>query len=169
MTFVGFLDTLRVPNSTAYRSSLFSMCIVALESTTKTLSSGFMDDGAGRHHTSEGGKNVALFSSRSPLNVYNMFAKSQASLRAHRSFAKVSSWNPRSLKQRNCAHEDEWVESLRVMVFFHVSFAACRSSGVQVRESERRGRRREEGGVNNIRFRAPFCKAFFSRCITIAH
>ena len=31
---------------------------------------------------------------------------------------------PRILEQRSCAHEDEWVEPLRVMVFFPVFFFA---------------------------------------------
>ena len=36
------------------------MCIEAPESATIVLSSGFVEDGAGRHPTSEGEENVAL-------------------------------------------------------------------------------------------------------------
>ena len=66
MTFVGVLETLTVSNSAAFKSFLLSMCMEAPESTTNSLSSGLIDNGAGRHHTSEGEKNVALISSRSP-------------------------------------------------------------------------------------------------------
>ena len=51
---------LRLPNSAAFRSFLLNMCIDALESTTNTLSSGFITDGAGSHHSLVGEKKVAL-------------------------------------------------------------------------------------------------------------
>ena len=36
------------------------MCMLAPESTTNSLSSGFITDGAGRHHSLEGEKEVAV-------------------------------------------------------------------------------------------------------------
>ena len=86
------------------------------------FSCGLMDDGAGRHHTSDGKKNVALFASRSPSSLYNCFAKSQASLRAHRSFANASWVRSSNFGTRKLRHEGKWVESPQVMVFFPVSW-----------------------------------------------
>ena len=58
------------------------------ESTTNSLSSGDTEDGAGRHETSEGEKNVALCFS---LSLRTLLANSHASQRAHRSCLNVSS------------------------------------------------------------------------------
>ena len=58
-TVVGFLETFKVSNSAEFRSFLLIMCMLALESTTYSLSSGFITDGAG-HHSLVGGKKVAL-------------------------------------------------------------------------------------------------------------
>ena len=76
-----FAGTLTVSNSTAFRSFLLSMCMEGPESRTKFLSFGCIVDSAGRHHTSEGEKNVALF--RFSLSQYTLLAKFQASPRAH--------------------------------------------------------------------------------------
>ena len=58
VTVDGFLDTQRTVSSSAkFRSFLPSMCTEAPESTTNCLSSGFLEDGAGRHQVSEGEKN----------------------------------------------------------------------------------------------------------------
>ena len=58
------------------------------ESTTNSLSYGFIEDGAGRHETSEGEKNVAVCFS---LSLRTLLANSHASQRAHRSCLNVSS------------------------------------------------------------------------------
>ena len=58
------------------------MCIAALESTTNSLSSGLMVDGASRHLFSKGEKNVALFFS---FNFRTLLASLHAASRAHRS------------------------------------------------------------------------------------
>ena len=59
-TVLGFLDTRTVSSCAAFRSFLLGMCMGIPVSTTHFPSSGFIEDGAGRHQTSEGGKNVAL-------------------------------------------------------------------------------------------------------------
>ena len=61
MLIVGQHDFVKVSNSAEFKSFLLIMCIDAPEATTNSLSSGFIVDGAGRHQTSEGEKNVALF------------------------------------------------------------------------------------------------------------
>ena len=61
------------------------------ESTTNSLSLGLIDDDAGRHHTSEGEKNVYSIFAQVTFDWYNFLARSQGSLRAHRSFLTVSS------------------------------------------------------------------------------
>ena len=48
-----------VSNSAEFRSFLLNMCIDAPESTTNSLSSGFIADGAGRHQTSVSEKKEA--------------------------------------------------------------------------------------------------------------
>ena len=50
----GFLDTRKVSSSAEFRSFLLSMCIENPEFTTNYLSSGFVEDGAGKHRTAEG-------------------------------------------------------------------------------------------------------------------
>ena len=84
---VSCYDRCRV---SGYSKQIFplSMCIEAPESTTNCLSSGFVEDGAVGHQTSEGEKNVAL-SFSSSLRI--PFAISHATLRAHRSCFKVDS------------------------------------------------------------------------------
>ena len=92
MTFVGFLVARIVSSSAGFKSFLLSMCKGAPESTTNSLSSCLKNDGEGRHQTSEGEKDGALFWSRFRSIWYNFLAKPHAFLRAHRSFTKVSSW-----------------------------------------------------------------------------
>ena len=53
MTVVGVLDTRIVSRSAEFWSFLLCMCIEAPESTANTLPSGFVEDGAGRHQSSE--------------------------------------------------------------------------------------------------------------------
>ena len=65
------------------------MCIDAPESTTNSLSSGFIKDGAGTHH-SVGEKKVALSFS---LSFETFLSNLHASPRAHRSRLSVSSWD----------------------------------------------------------------------------
>ena len=55
---MGFLDTRTLSSSNEFRSVLLSMYIKAPESTTNYLSSGSVKNGAGRHQTSEGERNV---------------------------------------------------------------------------------------------------------------
>ena len=69
------------------RSFLPSMSLDAPESTTEILHSGF-EDGAGKHQSSDGEKNVALCLF---LNLGTLFAKSHASLGPHRFCLNVSS------------------------------------------------------------------------------
>ena len=83
-----WVDTRTVSNSGEFKSFLLSKRL-APESTPNSLSSGFMLDGIGGHQTSEGEKIVAPFSSKSPLSLYTF--RQFHPLRAHRSFAKVSS------------------------------------------------------------------------------
>ena len=81
------------------------MCIEAPESATHSLSCGFVEDGAGRHQTSEGEKNVALSFSLSLRIPFVIFP----SLRAHRSCFKVSS---QILERNDYAHEDQFADFL---------------------------------------------------------
>ena len=55
-------QTLTVSNSAEFRSFLLTTCMLAPESTTNSLSSGFIVDAAGKTHSSEGESNVALSS-----------------------------------------------------------------------------------------------------------
>ena len=48
ITFVGVLDTLKVSDAAEFKSFLLKMCIAALETTTNSLSSGLILDGARR-------------------------------------------------------------------------------------------------------------------------
>ena len=72
-TVVGLSETLTVSNSTELKSFLLTMCILAPESTTNSLSSGFIVDAAGKIHSSAGEKNVVfvLF-----FELVNMFGQS---------------------------------------------------------------------------------------------
>ena len=67
---------------------LLSMCIDTPGSTTNSLSSGFVTDGAGWHQTSVGEKKVDL---SFPLSFRILVASLHASPRAHRSCRSVSS------------------------------------------------------------------------------
>ena len=60
MTVVAHLDLVEVSNSADFKSFLLIMCIDAPESTTNSLSSGLIVDGAGRHLFSESEKNAVL-------------------------------------------------------------------------------------------------------------
>ena len=53
-TIVGFFDILTISNPALLRSFLLTMYIHAPESTTNSLSSGFIVDAAGKIHSSEG-------------------------------------------------------------------------------------------------------------------
>ena len=53
-TVVGFLEALSVSNLVELRSFVLTMCMLAPESTTNTLSSGSIVDAAGKTHSSEG-------------------------------------------------------------------------------------------------------------------
>ena len=59
-TVVGLLDILMVSNPAELKSLLLTICKLAPESTTKSLSAGFMVDAAGIIHSSAGEKNVAF-------------------------------------------------------------------------------------------------------------
>ena len=60
VTFVVVLDTRTVSSSAEFKSFLLVVCMKAPESAIKHLFSVLIDDGAGRQHSSEGEKNVAL-------------------------------------------------------------------------------------------------------------
>ena len=59
-TVVGLLETPTVSNSAEERSFLLTMCMLAPESTTNALSSGFIVDAASKIHSSEGEQNAAF-------------------------------------------------------------------------------------------------------------
>ena len=69
---------------------LLIMCIDAPESTTNSLSSGLIVDGAGRHLFSEGEENAVWSFS---FNFMIFLANFHAASRAHRSCHSVSSWD----------------------------------------------------------------------------
>ena len=54
MTIVGLHEFVKVSISASLKSFLLIMCVVALESTTNSLSSGLRFDGAGRHQFARG-------------------------------------------------------------------------------------------------------------------
>ena len=87
ITVVGLLDVLMVSNSVELRSFSLTVCILAPESTTNSLSSGSLAEALGRTHFSPG---AALSIA---LSLYIFWARSQALLWAHRSCFSVSSWD----------------------------------------------------------------------------
>ena len=122
MTVVRFLKIRRVSSSAKFRSFLLSMCMLAPESTTTYLSSGFVHVDAGRHQTSESEKKVALsfsLSMRTPTAIFH------ASLRAHRSCFKVSSSDLSSKlgEHRDYAHENQCAEPHLAMDPFFPEFS----------------------------------------------
>ena len=87
-TVVGLLEALTASNSTESRSFLLTVCMLALESTTNSLSSSFIVDAAGKLHSSESEKEcsfVLLF------ELKDIRGKSPRVSRAHRSCLSVSS------------------------------------------------------------------------------
>ena len=77
-----------VSDSAEFRSFLLTTCMLAPESTTSSLSCGFIVDVAGKTHSSVGDKNeVCSFSWSSK----KFLASLHASPRAHRSCLRVSS------------------------------------------------------------------------------
>ena len=80
-TVVGLLETLTVSKSAELRSFLLTICMLAPESTTDALSSGFIVDVAGKIHSSVGEQNA----------VFLFFELIES--RAHRSCLSVSSWD----------------------------------------------------------------------------
>ena len=87
MTIVGQHDFVKVSISALLRSFLPTMCIDAPESTTNSLSSGFIVD-AGRHLFSGDEKNAALSCS---FNLNTFLASFHAASRAPSSCHSVSS------------------------------------------------------------------------------
>ena len=79
------------------------MCMLALESTTNYLSSGFITDGAGRHHSLVGEKKVALFFS---LSFKILLANLHASPRAHRFCLSVLEICPQISQRGDVADEE---------------------------------------------------------------
>ena len=82
ITVVGLLDVVTVSNSAEFKSFLLTVFIDAPESTTNSLSSGLIADGAGRHQVSEGEKNAVLTCS---FNFRIFLASLHDASRAHRS------------------------------------------------------------------------------------
>ena len=80
ITVVGLLDVLMVSNSAEFMSFSLTMCILAPESTTNSLSSGSLAEALGRTHFSAGEKNVALSFA---LSLLMFLARFHALLRAH--------------------------------------------------------------------------------------
>ena len=89
-TVVGLLETFTVSNSAESKSFLLTTCMLAPESTTNSLSSGFIVDAAGKLNSSVGEKNVALSFS---LTLWIFLASIHASPRTHRSCLSVSVWD----------------------------------------------------------------------------
>ena len=88
ITVVGLLDVLMVSNSEGLMFFLLTICKLAPESTSNSLSSGSFVDAAGSTHSSAGKQNVA---SSFCLSLYLFLARFQALLRAHRRCRSVSS------------------------------------------------------------------------------
>ena len=86
MTVAGLFDVVKVSNAAEFKTFLLIMCIDALESATKSLSSGLRVDGAGRHLFFEGEKNAVLSFS---FNFMIFLANLHAASRAHRSCHSV--------------------------------------------------------------------------------
>ena len=85
--------TSTVSNSAKFKSFLLNMCMAVPESTTNYLSSGFVTDGAGRHHLSVS------------LNFTKFWANLHASrLRGH--IAPVSEISSQISRCRDCADEN---------------------------------------------------------------
>ena len=104
--------------SAELKSFLNSICTDAPESRTNYLLSCLIDDGAGRHLTSEGEKNVALFRSRCPLSLCAFWPSPMLLCVPIALLPRnLVVFDLQNLEQRNCAHEDEWVEEHPVMVF----------------------------------------------------
>ena len=66
----GIFMHVLLPKSAEFRSFLLNMCMLAPESSTNSLSSSFITDGAGRHHSLEGEKKVALSFSSELVHVF---------------------------------------------------------------------------------------------------
>ena len=84
----GLLETLTVSNSAEFRSLLLNMCMLAPESSTNSLSSGFVADGAERLRSLVSEKKVALSFA---FSFKILLANPHASPRAHRSCLSISS------------------------------------------------------------------------------
>ena len=82
ITVVGLLDVVTVSHSAEFKPFLLIMCIDAPESTTNSLSSGLIADGASTHQFSEGETNAVLCFS---FNFKLFLASLHAASRAHRS------------------------------------------------------------------------------------
>ena len=103
-TVVGLLDVVTVSNLAEFKSFLLIMCIDAPESTTNSLSSGLGFDGAGRHHFSEGEKNVVSCFS---FNFRIFFGQPPTPLYGHLALATLSlpETDPQILEHWSYAHE----------------------------------------------------------------
>ena len=104
MTVVVFLDTQTVSSSAMFRSSLLGMCIGVPEPTTKSLSSGFLEVGAGAgdDQISEGEYRVVLSLS---LRLWTFFAISDAmthgkEVKCTKERKKVKGWSIEEMKDK---------------------------------------------------------------------
>ena len=104
-TVVGISDAFTVSNSAELQSFLLTMCMIAPESTSNSLSSGFIVDAAGKTHLSEGVQSVAYSVS---LSLLVFLASFHASPRAHIAlvFRSLPEIYPQILRRRDCADEN---------------------------------------------------------------
>ena len=115
ITVVGLLDVVKVSNAAEVKSFLLIMCIDAPGSTTKSLSSGLIVDGAGRLQFTEGEKNAVLCFS---FNFRICLASLHAASRAHRSCHSVSpETDPQILEHWGYAAEDHLGNRTHRIVF----------------------------------------------------
>ena len=114
-TVVGLLDVVTVSHSAEFKSFLLIMCIDKLESTTKSLSSGLIVDGEGRHQFSEGEKNAVLCFS---IN-FRYFGPFSTLFHGHiaLAFPSLLETDPQILECWGYADEDHLGKLLQAMVY----------------------------------------------------
>ena len=114
MSVAGLHDVAIVSISAEFKSFLLIICIDAPESTTNSLSSGLIVDGAGRHQFSEGEKNVVFCFS---FNLRIFLACTL--LHGHIALAipSLPETDPQILEHWGYADEDHLGKPFQAMVF----------------------------------------------------
>ena len=106
-TAVGLLEILTVSNSAESGSFLLTICMLAPESNTNSLSSGFIVDAAGKIHSSEANRMQLCLHFRACKYVW------QVSTRLRERIARVLQSPPEICPQisqrRDCADEEVWL------------------------------------------------------------